>query len=341
LEAGRAKLASVKLATTCCVLMAVAVAGAAPRHRARHAARAGSVSGQQYVRLTDWAKANGFEARWLKPDETLQLTDSSTKLLLAVDSRQAEVNGVEVWLLFPVVLRDGAACLTQLDAQQTLRPLLLPPKAQPGTRIKTVCLDPGHGGKDPGNEVGSHQEKRYTLLLARALRKQLSRSGLKVLLTRSKDTFVELSARPEFAKRHRADLFLSLHFNAADTGRDSVQGAEVYCMTPVGASSTNARGEGRNSGWYAGNRHNAENLLLAYQVQKALTQTLGVEDRGVRRARFAVLRDAAMPAVLIEAGFMSHPREGRKIFSSAYRQELAHAIAEGVLAYKAAVEGGA
>jgi N-acetylmuramoyl-L-alanine amidase len=73
-------------------------------------------------------------------------------------------------------------------------------------------------------------------------------------------------------------------------------------------------------------------------MQKALTRNLAAEDRGVRRARFAVLRDAVMPAVLIEAGFMSHPAEGRKIFTSAYRQKMARAIVEGLLAYKRAVE---
>ena len=116
-------------------------------------------------------------------------------------------------------------------------------------------------------------------------------------------------------------MFVSLHFNAAETGRNTVQGAEVYCLTPAGASSTNARGEGAGAGSFPGNRHNDQNLFLAYQVQKALTRNLAVEDRGVRRARFAVLRDAVMPAVLIEAGFMSHPAEGRKIFTAAYRQE--------------------
>jgi N-acetylmuramoyl-L-alanine amidase len=75
-------------------------------------------------------------------------------------------------------------------------------------------------------------------------------------------------------------------------------------------------------------------------VQKALTHSLAVEDRGVRHARFAVLRDAVMPAVLIEAGFMSHPAEGRKIFTTEYRQQMARAIVDGVLAYKRTVERG-
>jgi len=122
-------------------------------------------------------------------------------------------------------------------------------------------------------------------LLAQELRTQLTHAGFKVTLTRSTDAFIELPTRPELAKRRSADLFVSLHFNASDTARNSVQGAEVYCLTPVGASSTNARGEGAGAGAFPGNRHNDLNLFLAYQVQKALTRNLAVEDRGVRRAR--------------------------------------------------------
>jgi len=296
------------------------------------------VAGQEYVRLSDWAKDNGLEIRWLKQDDSLQLSNNSTRLVLTVDHRETQINGVEVWLLFPVVLHSGSAYLAQLDLQTTLRPILSPPKNQRGAKIRTVCLDPGHGGKDPGNQVGSNQEKSYTLLLAQEVRKQLNQAGLKVILTRSTDTFVELPTRPEIANRRHADLLVSLHFNAADAARDSVQGAEVYCLTPAGASSTNARGEGGGAGSFAGNRSNEKNLFLAYQVQRAVTRSLGAEDRGVRRARFAVLRDAVMPATLIEAGFMSHPGEGRKIFTAAYRQKMARAIAEGVLAYKRQVE---
>jgi N-acetylmuramoyl-L-alanine amidase len=327
-----------KSAITSLLLMLLAVAGAGRALSAPHAELPAVVSGQVYLRLAVWAKAHGLELRWLKQDETLQLTNHSSKIVLAVDSREAQINGVAVWLLFPLVAHNGAIYLAQLDVETTLRPLLSPPKGPPGARIKTICLDPGHGGKDPGNRVGSNQEKQYTLLLAQELHTQLERAGLKVTLTRSTDAFIELPTRPELAKQRSADLFVSLHFNAAEAGRDSVQGAEVYCLTPAGASSTNARGEGAGAGWFPGNRYNDKNLFLAFQVQKALTRNLAVEDRGVRRARFAVLRDAAMPAVLIEAGFMSHPAEGRKIFSSAYRQKIARAIVEALLAYKRAVE---
>jgi N-acetylmuramoyl-L-alanine amidase len=295
-------------------------------------------AGQKCVRLAEWAKANGFEVRWLKQDETLQLSNRWSKIVLAADSREVRINGVQVWLLYPAVAQSATLCLARLDVEATLKPLVSPPRNLPRAKVRTICLDPGHGGKDPGNEVGSNQEKQYTLLLAKEVRGQLVRAGLKVTLTRSADSFIELSARPELAKRRSADLFVSLHFNAAESGRSTVQGAEVYCLTPAGATSTNARGEGNAEGSFPGNRHNDQNLFLAYQVQKALTRNLTVEDRGVRRARFAVLRDALMPAALVEAGFLSHPMEGRQILTEAYRRKIARAIVEGLLAYKRAVE---
>ena len=215
---------------------------------------------------------------------------------------------------------------------------MYPPAGRPGSRVRTICLDPGHGGKDPGFQVSGHDEKKYTLLLAQELRDQLARAGFKVSLTRSRDTFLELPDRPDLARRQKADLFVSLHFNAFPSAPASVQGAEVYCLTPAGAPSTNAKGEVGGAGWYAGNQYNAKNLLLAYQMQKALTQEAGVEDRAVHRARFAVLRDAVMPAVLVEAGYMSHPVEGKKIFDAGYRRQLARAMVDAIKEYERVTE---
>jgi N-acetylmuramoyl-L-alanine amidase len=299
------------------------------------------VSGHDYLSLADWAGTHRLDLRWLKHDETLQLTNRTAKIILTADSREAEINGIQVWLCLPVLRRNGSVFLAELDGRATLEPLLSPPKARRNApAIKTICLDAGHGGKDSGNRVGLNQEKIYTLLLAEELRRQLLRAGLKVVMTRGGDEFVELPDRPQLAKRRGADLFVSLHFNSAEAARESVRGAEVYCLAPAGADSTNASGDPSETGPCTGNRFNARNLLLAYEMQKSLTRRLQVEDRGVRRARFWVLRDAAMPAVLIEAGFMSHPEEGKRIFTGAYRRQMAQAITQGLLAYRRRVERG-
>ena len=122
-----------------------------------------------------------------------------------------------------------------------------------------------------------------------------------------------------------ADLFVSLHFNTTQTGKNEVAGLETYCITPAGAASSNAQGEGADYGAITANRVEKKSLLFAYQIQKALVKILGVNDRSVRRARFAVLRDAQMPAILIEGGYMTNPAEGRRIYDAAWRRQMAAA----------------
>ena len=173
------------------------------------------------------------------------------------------------------------------------------------------------------------------------LRDQLQKAGFSVILTRNKDTYVDLPDRPALANRRGADLFISLHFNAAPTGKNEVAGPQTYCITPVGASSTDAQGEGAGYGATTANRMEQKSLLLAYQVQKSLVNSLGANDRGVRRARYAVLRDATMPAILVEGGYMTHPVESKKIYNPVYRHQMALAIMNGILGYQRLVSTGA
>jgi len=300
------------------------------------AARAAFINGQNYVPLSDWAGANGLKSFWPARNEIV-LTNKFLRLVFGVDSALAEINGVNVRLSFPAAKDKGGALIAQFDLDTAVRPLLSPSRYVEPKKITAICLDPGHGGKDSGNRVGGffwHNEKTYTLLLAFELREQLKELGFNVILTRSTDTYVDLPVRPAIANSRGADLFVSLHFNAAQSGKDSVAGPETYCITPVGAASSNAQGEGGGYGATVANRFGNKSLLLAYQMEKSLVQNLGAEDRGVRRARFAVLRDAAMPAILIEGGYMTNPTESKKIYDANYRKQMAAAIVKGILAYQ-------
>ena len=296
------------------------------------AGRAAFISGHSYQSLTAWADANGFRIGSRHGDE-ITLTNRTARLGFAKDSRTAQINGVNVALSFPVAADKGQFSIAQLDLARTVEPLIFPPKVS-AKKIFTIVLDPGHGGKDPGNRFAGRSEKTATLALAGELRDQLSANGFKVILTRTADKFVELPVRPDIANRAHADLFVSLHFNATEIGKAEVSGPETYCITPVGASSSNAQGEGANYGATTANLSEKKSLLLAYQVQKALVKYLGVADRSVRRARFAVLRDCEMPAILVESGYLTHPVEGKKIFEASYRKQIAAAIVKGILNYQ-------
>jgi N-acetylmuramoyl-L-alanine amidase len=300
-------------------------------------APAAFINGQYYVSLADWAGANGLKTFWLRRGEEIAATNRTTRLVFDKDSNTAEINGVRVALSFPVAVDKGAPLIAQFDLDNTVRPLLFPSRYLDPKRIITICLDPGHGGRDTGKRVGGffwHSEKTYTLLLAQELHDQLRRAGFNVILTRTRDTDVDLPQRPALANRFGADLFVSLHFNAAQTGKNEVAGPETYCITPVGAASSNAQGEGADHGASTANRVEKKSLLFAYQIQKALVRNLGVNDRSVRRARFAVLRDAQMPAVLIEGGYMTNPAESKQIYDATWRRQMAAAIVKGILNYQ-------
>jgi N-acetylmuramoyl-L-alanine amidase len=317
-------------------LLAVAAALDASAQASLGSLSRASMYGYTYVRLDDWARANKFQVRYLPGSSAVLVTNRSVRLRFETDSRRAEVNGVSVYLSVPVAKKSGSAWLGQLDVETAIHPILFPPKDPVGQRIKTVCLDAGHGGRDTGKINGKYLEKNYTLKLAEEVSFRLRQAGVNVVQTRTSDSTLDLDDRPAIAKRKGADLFVSLHFNSFPSRE--VKGSEVYCMTPAKTSSTNSRGEGAETGSYPGNTHDERNALLAYQIQKRLISDLGSEDRGVRRARFAVLRGATMPAVLIEGGFMSHPVEGRRITELSYLRQMAGAIVDGILAYKRLVE---
>ncbi len=326
-----------RLATILCLLILGRDLGSAAPSRSTHP----QVSGREYVRLNDWAQVNHFAIRWLTRDKTLQLSNRLATIIFTVDARAdrriATINGIDVTLAFPISYQNGKAYITQIDLTQTLTPILSPPKNASGIKIKTICIDPGHGGKDPGFQVGNNDEKKYTLLLAQNVRELLQEAGLKVIMTRSTDYYSTPESRPELARERKADLFVSLHFNAFP-GSTAVKGIETYCLTPAGAYSSNSGGEGVTR-WVSGNRNNEKNMLLAYQVHRAMMKRLGAEDRAVKRARWKVLTDATMPAILIEGGFMSNPGEGKKIFDPGYRRQMARAIVDGILAYKKILNG--
>lgn len=301
-----------------------------------------SFDGQSYVPLAEFAHANGLSATTLKHGDELILSNKNHRLVFNINATQAEIDGVNVRLSFPIAGDHGQLFISQLDINTALRPLIYPQKF-PGRKITTICLDPGHGGKDSGNHVGSgffsHSEKTYTLALAFELRTQLEKAGFHVIMTRRSDVYVELPERPEIANHAGADLFISLHFNASPVDQGDIEGPETYCITPVGAPSSNAHGEpegGSMIGTAAtvANRNENKSLRFAYEMEKSLVKNLDANDRGVRRARFAVLRDATMPAILIEGGYMTNPVEGRKIYDAEYRRELAAAIVKGILAYE-------
>jgi N-acetylmuramoyl-L-alanine amidase len=316
------------------VLLAAVLA--APAHAAIQGLELIPVDGEDYVRLGEWAESNGFKMTWRDKNDPIELTNQSAVLRFATDARNArksQICGVTVMLCLPVISRGGVALISLSDVQKNLEPVLFPHKSS--LPVRTICLDPGHGGKDPGNIDGRNFEKKYTLLLALATEKLLRDAGFKVVLTRASDVFVGLPERSALASRAGADLFVSLHYNSDST---RVRGVEVHCLPPAGMNSSNAGGGRGHAPAYAGNGQDDHNILLAYEVLKNITPKLPLEDIGVKRSHLEVLRDAQMPAILIEGGFMTDPQDSKKIYDAEFRRRMAQSIVNGILAYKEAVE---
>ncbi len=249
-------------------------------------------------------------------------------------SQRAFWNGSEFTLGFGPLLLNNDLFLHSLDLKKTLQVLIRPPASVANGRPPVIVLDPGHGGVDCGTRsvLGGACEKDYVLDWAKRLHQLLVAAGWDVRLTRSTDLDLAISNRVQLAESVKADLFLSLHFNSVP--QDQTQdGLETYCLTPSGMPSRLTRGYGDDpNSSFPNNAFDDQNLLLAARVHRALLEVNGNRDRGVRHARFlGVLRGQQRPAILIEGGYLSNPREAGLIADPAYRQKLAEAVAKSLL----------
>lgn len=228
------------------------------------------------------------------------------------------------------------------------------PGAASGEDVLVVVIDPGHGGDDTG-AVGPTgiQEKDVVLSLALMVAEELrGYPGYKVLLTRGSDVFVPLVERPEFANRHGADLFISIHANAAL--KKDARGVETYFLS-FEATDDDARRLAEIENSPAGSPDNAaaaddvlgdilldmvrtashhESARLAEVLHERVLAFTGSEDRGVKQAPFRVLVGAFMPAVLVEVGFISNAQEEKGLASSKDQGRIAVSIADGVAGFR-------
>ncbi|MDI6735509.1 MAG: N-acetylmuramoyl-L-alanine amidase [bacterium] len=230
-------------------------------------------------------------------------------------------------------------------------------------RIKTIIIDPGHGGHDPG-AIGSSGilEKNVVLdigkRLAQLLKDKLPETT--ILMTRYNDYFVPLKDRTGFANYKKGDLFISIHANAAFSKYAS--GFEVFYLSPdASASDERARAlavvenkvldlekektptQGTDYiqlilGGLAQQEFIDESIELAGIIQKTVCQRLNLDDRGIKSAFFWVLKDAMMPAVLVETGFVSNPYEAQKLNSEEFKNQMAETIGEAIIEYKTLYE---
>ncbi|WP_052356469.1 N-acetylmuramoyl-L-alanine amidase [Faecalimicrobium dakarense] len=177
----------------------------------------------------------------------------------------------------------------------------------------TILVDPGHGGHDKGTQDGTRKiyEKDVALEIGKKVAAKLSKqSDVQVIISRTEDKFISLDDRVKMANVQNVDALVSIHLNA-EGGGSSANGVETYYRT------------GANDG----------SDKLANRIQETIASYIAIKDRGTREDIYKVIKDARMPAVLVECGFLTNPKESKKLLSEKYQNQLADGISQGVLSF--------
>lgn len=238
---------------------------------------------------------------------------------------------------------------TAVKSAQSMQPREMSSAQMPTAQQKVVVIDAGHGAHDPGAVSDYAREKDVVLAVALKLRAYLEAQGIKVVMTRSDDTFLELKERAVFATPD-INMFVSIHANSASA---SASGIETWVFGESLEPGNLARAIEENGGGAEGEALTQEaqqvaqgitgdiyresqlqySLDLATTVQGKLIAATSAKDRGVKQAEYYVIRNARCPAILVEAGFVTNPDEGSRLVSNDYQDTLARAIAEGIVQF--------
>ncbi len=322
------------------------------------------------------ATARGYTARWRPQELAVELSKGGSlraRLVLGVPEAvlgrdvlalpgaprlaagTPALDAEGLALLFAALARSGAPMpptspepLAGIPAVPT--PARVAARPLTGARIRTLVIDPGHGGKDPGaHGPDGLREKNVCLDIALRLRRVLRREdpALRVVLTRDADYFVSLEERTRIANRARGDLFLSIHNNASPNPRN--HGTQVFFFDSQSSNRAAADLTLRENGEanqldvlmtdLAKSVVRDQSIGFAGVVQRALGRAIGLKRRRLSYAPFYVLARTEMPAILVEVAFITNPREERLLGSSAFRQSVAEGLARGVERYSALEAG--
>ncbi len=325
-------------------------------------------SNVKYFASSELNKA--FQAKIQKDyiDQRLTLQIYNNTFIFLLETSYLTFNDQTYNLKYPLIYNKGKVYIPITFLTEIL-PKLLPnyisyqdftiqAKTPFDNSIKTIIIDPGHGGKDPGaiGVSGNVFEKNITLKIAKKVKYYLHQKlkNVKVVLTRDKDEFVSLQSRTKLANDLKADVFVSIHCNA--NRNHKARGTEVYYLSTAKTNEARAVEALENSvvEKYEGglqavkkyddlafiladmsqNEHLEESYRLSDILEEEITKETGFYKRGVKQANFYVMRGAFMPAVLIETGFLTNEEEEKLLNSEKYQDKIAKAIADGIIYFK-------
>jgi len=293
------------------------------------------VSGQDYLSVDNVSRFYGLPAGIAASGEKVEFEAAKNPLEFVSGSREVMINGARSWLCFPAIEQNGKLLVSRTDVAKTIEPLVRPHRVPNVGKVQTIVVDPGHGGYDKGQVSRYGYEKDFALDVARKLRPLLLSKGLRVIMTREGDYFVPLEVRAQIANKARDSIFVSIHFNASNDDRNAT-GFEIFSFTPRGAPSTSDSAVAPSAlSTQPGSAVDAQSLALSACIYHSVLGHISEYDRGIKRARFAVLRLTKVPAVLIEGGFLTEQGQCKLISQKEWRAKLAHAISVGIESYRA------
>jgi len=296
------------------------------------------VGGRRHVPIEDVAKFYRLN-REVSNNKSFTLSAGNREIRGKIGTREIYINNVKFVLCFPVRRVGSQTLISAMDVTKIIEPVMRPQKIKNPEPLRTVILDAGHGGHDSGATSKFGREKDFALDVALRARQLLQINGYKVHMTRMDDTFVPLEKRAAMANRYPAAIFVSIHFNKSRSGGGT--GIETFALAPRGVPSMDKEHVSFSDlRAHPGNERDPENIALATVMHSSMLRNLNMNDRGVKRARFVVIRDVTIPGVLIEGGFVNHSKDGAMIANKSYRHQLAVSIAEGVQNYQRLVAGG-
>lgn len=319
------------------LLMALCVT-VCPAHAAPAAAAwdIAKIEGRDYVSLDSIRKFYNF-TKMTRSGQSVLLENAKIVMSLRIGGNECLMNNVKFVFSHTIATLGEKIYVSRVDLAKLIDPVLRPSFIKNAGDFRTVVLDPGHGGKDPGATNPYGTEAGYNLRLAGLVKKQLEAKGFKVVMTRTSNLYLSLQERVNLANAvtERA-IFVSIHFNS---GGRSARGIETFTLSPPGVSHYGRDFKEADLQTRAGNEHDSANIALATSVHGSILRRLGKNtfDRGIKRARFSVLSGVRHPAILLEGGFLSHPYEARLIENDAYQNALAGGIVDAVTKYRFAV----
>ncbi|HOW35215.1 MAG TPA: N-acetylmuramoyl-L-alanine amidase [Candidatus Omnitrophota bacterium] len=309
-----------------------------------------SVSPEEAV-LKDLCQRYDVQWEWDSVSQVVTLTRQGLKAKAMAGSDLIVMGDEKIKLSAPLKM-DRGTILVPPDFKHKVIDRLTQKFDYTLKKFRAVVIDPGHGGQDPG-AIGRDglKEKEVVLDIAKRLKQELEGKGIKVIMTRDGDTFLSLEERPRIAARSGADLFISIHANASRAR--SASGFEVYYLK--GADEVSPYDVEMNKNYKMAFNHfsmqkndsalegivssmmaaykQAESSRLAEYITRNTADAINSKNRGSKSARYVVLRNTVIPAVLVEVGFLSNRQEGDLLKSSSYRQKIADSLAEGFVGY--------